>query len=59
MRTPIAQALAFPDRIDAGVDRLDLARHGRLRSKRRMPRAFPCLALAYDALVASARRRRY
>ena len=39
MRTPIAQALAFPERIDAGVPRLDLAR-------------FPCLTLAFDALAA-------
>src|SRR4029079_9699821 len=28
MRTPIAQALAFPDRIEAGVDGLDIVRRG-------------------------------
>ena len=30
MRTPIAHALAFPERIEAGVDFLDLARIGAL-----------------------------
>ena len=53
MRTPIAQALAFPDRIDAGVDRLDLARHGSLTFEAPDPTRFPCLALAYEALVAA------
>jgi len=53
MRTPIAQALAFPDRIDAGVDCLDLARLGSLTFEAPDTARFPCLALAYDALVAS------
>src|SRR5205823_5861666 len=53
MRTPIAQALAFPERIDAGVDPLDLARHGPLTFEAPDPARFPCLALAYDALAAS------
>ena len=30
MRTPIAYALSWPERIDAGVERLDLAAHERL-----------------------------
>ncbi|MEO8675490.1 MAG: 1-deoxy-D-xylulose-5-phosphate reductoisomerase [Casimicrobiaceae bacterium] len=53
MRTPIAQALAFPDRIDAGVDRLELARRGPLTFDAPDFARFPCLALAYDALSAS------
>ena len=53
MRTPIAQALAFPDRIEAGIGPLDLARQGPLTFE--MPDAdrFPCLGLAYAALDAS------
>src|SRR5437660_9511246 len=53
MRTPIPQALAFPERIDAGVDPLELARHGPLTFEAPDPARFPCLALAYDALAAS------
>jgi 1-deoxy-D-xylulose-5-phosphate reductoisomerase len=53
MRTPIAQALAFPDRIDAGVQPLDLARRGPLTFETPDLARFPCLALAYDALSAS------
>jgi 1-deoxy-D-xylulose-5-phosphate reductoisomerase len=52
MRTPIAHALAFPERIDAGVDFLDLARIGTLRFERPDTGRFPCLALAYQALKA-------
>jgi 1-deoxy-D-xylulose-5-phosphate reductoisomerase len=53
MRTPIAQALAFPDRIDAGVDPLELARHGPLTFDAPDVARFPCIALAYAALSAS------
>ena len=53
MRTPIAQALAFPDRIDAGVDPLELVRRGPLTFDAPDFARFPCLALAYDALSAS------
>ena len=53
MRTPIAQALAFPERIDAGVGPLDLARHGPLTFEAPDGARFPCLALAYDALSAA------
>ena len=38
MRTPIAQALAWPERIDAGVAPLDLARIGALDFARPTPR---------------------
>jgi 1-deoxy-D-xylulose-5-phosphate reductoisomerase len=50
MRTPIAQALAYPDRIDAGVPPLDLAHIGRLAFERPDLERFPALRLAYDAL---------
>ena len=52
MRTPIAQALAFPDRIDAGVARLDLARMAGLAFEAPDLARFPCLTLAFDALAA-------
>ncbi len=52
MRTPIAQALAFPDRIGAGVGALDLARIGTLTFEAPDFDRFPCLRLAYDALTA-------
>jgi 1-deoxy-D-xylulose-5-phosphate reductoisomerase len=52
MRTPIAHALAFPERIEAGVDFLDLARVGALRFERPDVGRFPCLGLAYQALHA-------
>jgi len=53
MRTPIAQALAYPERIDAGVGLLDLAALGSLSFATPDLGRFPCLALAYDALAAS------
>jgi len=52
MRTPIAHALAYPDRIEAGVPWLDLARIGSLSFEAPDTRRFPCLALAYQALDA-------
>ncbi|MEP6941476.1 MAG: 1-deoxy-D-xylulose-5-phosphate reductoisomerase [Betaproteobacteria bacterium] len=52
MRTPIAQALAWPDRIDAGVASLDLAHIGALHFATPDQARFPCLALAYAALRA-------
>ncbi len=52
MRTPIAHALAYPERIDAGVNRLDLARIGQLSFEAPDLRRFPCLGLAYQALEA-------
>jgi 1-deoxy-D-xylulose-5-phosphate reductoisomerase len=52
MRTPIAHALAFPERIDAGVDFLDLARVGALNFEAPDVARFPCLRLAYEALDA-------
>lgn len=52
MRTPIAYALGFPERIAAGVEFLDLARIGALHFEPPDPCRFPCLALAYEALRA-------
>jgi 1-deoxy-D-xylulose-5-phosphate reductoisomerase len=50
MRTPIAQALAYPDRIEAGVASLDLARVGTLGFEPPDFERFPALRLAYAAL---------
>jgi 1-deoxy-D-xylulose-5-phosphate reductoisomerase len=52
MRTPIAQALAWPDRIAAGVAPLDLTGLGALDFAAPEAARFPCLGLAYDALRA-------
>ena len=52
MRTPIAHALAFPERIEAGVTALDLVQVGALTFEAPDPLRFRCLALAYDALRA-------
>jgi len=52
MRTPIAYALGHPERIEAGVEFLDLARIGALRFEHPDLERFPCLKLAYGALAA-------
>ena len=52
MRTPIANALAWPKRIDSGVAPLDLVAAGRLDFAAADHQHFPCLALAYQALEA-------
>jgi 1-deoxy-D-xylulose-5-phosphate reductoisomerase len=52
MRTPIAHALAYPERIASGVDAVDLTRIGQLQFERPDFQRFPCLKLAYDALLA-------
>ncbi len=49
MRTPIAHALAWPDRIDSGVADLDLFAIARLDFQAPDLERFPCLALAYRA----------
>ena len=49
MRTPIAHALAWPERIDAGVDSLDMFKIGRLDFEPPDPGRFPCLRLAQQA----------
>lgn len=52
MRTPIANTLAWPDRIDSGVAPLDLVTAGRLDFAAADFDRFPCLRLAYRALEA-------
>ncbi|WP_193164562.1 1-deoxy-D-xylulose-5-phosphate reductoisomerase [Microbulbifer hainanensis] len=52
MRTPIAHALAFPERIDSGVAALDLIAQGRLDFEAPDPQRFPCLRLAREAMDA-------
>ncbi|GAB1394816.1 1-deoxy-D-xylulose-5-phosphate reductoisomerase [Rhodocyclaceae bacterium] len=52
MRTPIAHALAWPERIEAGVAPLDLPTIAQLNFERPDFQRFPCLALAYRALRA-------
>lgn len=52
MRTPIAYALAYPERIEAGVAPLDLAKVATLNFTAPDFVRFPCLALAYQALRA-------
>ena len=50
MRTPIAYSLSWPDRVEAGVDVLDLVKTGRLDFESPDLDAFPCLRLAYEAI---------
>ena len=52
MRTPIAHALAWPERIDSGVSPLDLFAIGRLDFERPDEQRFPCLRLAREAVQA-------
>jgi 1-deoxy-D-xylulose-5-phosphate reductoisomerase len=52
MRTPIAHALAYPERIDAGVESLDLMATANLAFEAPDMERFPCLRLAYNALRA-------
>jgi 1-deoxy-D-xylulose-5-phosphate reductoisomerase len=52
MRTPIAHALAYPERIASGVRSLDLAAIGRLDFEKPDLLRFRCLEVAYHALRA-------
>jgi len=49
MRTPIAHALAWPERMQSGVDPLDIFAIARLDFEPPAPERFPCLRLAYRA----------
>ena len=51
MRTPIAYCLAWPERVDAGVEALDIVSAGRLDFEAPDLEAFPCLALAQWAII--------
>jgi 1-deoxy-D-xylulose-5-phosphate reductoisomerase len=52
MRTPIACAYAWPDRLPWPAERLDLARIGQLTFEAPDPVRFPALAIAKQALAA-------
>ncbi len=52
MRTPIAHCLAYPDRIDSGVARLDIIATARLDFEAPDLERFPCLRLADEAVRA-------
>ena len=49
MRTPIANALAWPERIDSGVDSLDLLQIAQLDFSPADESRYPCLRLAREA----------
>jgi len=50
MRTPIANVLSWPDRIDAGVSHLNLAQINDLSFREPDLDRFPCLSLAFAAM---------
>lgn len=50
MRTPIAHALGWPNRISSGVTALDLLSIGQLTFEEPDTERFPCLKLAYQAM---------
>ena len=52
MRTPLAYALAWPDRVESGANRLDFTRLGALTFEAPDMARFPCLGFAYRALRA-------
>ena len=52
MRTPIAHALAWPERIDSGVAPLDFGALSGLHFEAPDPERFPALRLAFEALAA-------
>ncbi len=56
MRTPIAYALAWPDRMETPCARLDLAKIGRLDFEAPDHVRFPALQLAHEALAAGGAR---
>ncbi len=52
MRTPIAYGLGWPERLDAGVQPLDIVATARLDFEAPDERRFPCLRLAREAVAA-------
>jgi len=50
MRTPIAHAMAWPERIESSVKPLNLAEVAQLNFEKPDLKRFPCLQLAYDAI---------
>jgi 1-deoxy-D-xylulose-5-phosphate reductoisomerase len=53
MRTPIAHAMAWPERHGSGVASLDLFEIARLDFEEPDTQRFPCLRLAFDAVAAA------
>jgi len=51
MRTPIAHALAWPERMASGVAALDLVALGKLEFRSAEFSQYPCLRFAYEALA--------
>jgi 1-deoxy-D-xylulose-5-phosphate reductoisomerase len=51
MRAPIAYAISWPERVESGVERLDLTKVGDLTFEEPDCERFPSLRLAYDALA--------
>jgi 1-deoxy-D-xylulose-5-phosphate reductoisomerase len=52
MRTPIAHCLAWPERIDSGVEPLDIFDVAKLEFEKPDLNRFPCLKLCYQAMRA-------
>lgn len=52
MRTPIAYGLGYPERLESGVSSLDLIATAKLDFVAPDFERFPCLKMAYDALIA-------
>ncbi|KEY60158.1 1-deoxy-D-xylulose-5-phosphate reductoisomerase [Serratia sp. DD3] len=52
MRTPIAHAMAYPQRVNSGVAALDFCRIGALTFSEPEPERYPCLYLAIKAFDA-------
>ncbi len=50
MRTPIAHAMAWPERMSSGVEQLDIFKVAQLNFEQPDFERFVCLRLAYDAL---------
>lgn len=50
MRTPIAYALAYPERLESGVSSLDFFKIGKFDFEAPDTNKFPCLRLAFDSL---------
>lgn len=51
MRTPIANGMAWPDRVDSGAPSLDLFALGQFNFERPDLKRFPCLRLAAEAFA--------
>ena len=50
MRLPIQYALLYPERVDTGLPRLDIAAQGSLTFAKPDPERYPALGLAYNAM---------